>query len=311
MKAAQINEYGDFSVIRIQDIDAPSPAAEQILVKIRVASLNPFDTIVRSGYMKEAIPLQFPVTLGGDIAGTVAAVGSGVTTVSIGDRLYGQASVVAGDSGALAEFAVTQQDHAAVMPTTLDFNQAASLPLIGVSAIQALEQHVKLQPGQKIFIHGGAGNIGMAAIQLAKHLGAYVATTATGDNIAFVTQLGADQVIDYKSQDFTTLLQDYDAVFDTVGGDDSTKALHILKPGGIAVSMAAQADETIAKGLSVHAISQMTHVTTDMLNKLTSYVEAGIITPQIAKTFPLARSKEAFEARESGSIRGKVVIELT
>ena len=311
MKAAQINEYGDASVIQINDIAMPSVAEGQVLVKVSAVSLNPFDSAVRSGYLQEMIPLQLPVTLGGDIAGTITAVGDGVTHLSVGDKVYGQANVVAGNSGAFAEFAATTGSSIAKIPTSLDLIQAASLPLVGVSALQALTQHINLKPGQKIFIHGGGGSIGMVAIQIAKHLGAYVATTATGDAIKHVTSLGTDEVIDYKDRDFRTILKEYDAVFDTVGGEDFTKSLNILKPGSIAVSMAAQADATIAKGLDIQTISQATHVTTEMLDALSKLIEAKIVTPQIGKVFPFAQIKDAFEARESGSIQGKVVVEIS
>ena len=310
MKAAQINQYGDASVVQINEVAVPTPADDQVLVSVRAVSLNPFDSTVRNGYMKDAIPLQLPVTIGGDIAGTITAVGANVTHVTVGDNVYGQANVVAGDSGAFAEFAATATDHIAKMPTTLDFNQAAALPLIGVSALQALTQHIHLQSGQKIFIHGGGGAIGTIAIQLAKHLGAYIAVTATGDDIERVRNLGVGEVIDYKSQDFTKLLQNYDAVFDTVGGDDFTRSLSILHQGGIAVSMAGSADETIVKGLGVQAISQMTRVTTNMLDTLSKLVEAGAIVPHIGKIFAFEQIKEAFIARESAMIPGKIIVEL-
>ncbi|MDN5275116.1 MAG: NADPH:quinone reductase Zn-dependent oxidoreductase [Candidatus Saccharibacteria bacterium] len=311
MKAAQINEYGDASVIQINEVSEPTISEGHVLVAVHAASLNPFDSTVRSGYMKEMVPLQLPVTIGGDIAGIVTAIGNDITHVAVGDKVYGQANVVAGDSGAFAEFAATASAHVAKMPASLDFNQAASLPLIGVSALQALTQHITLQAGQKIFIHGGAGNIGMIAIQVAKYIGAYIATTATGDDIEAATSLGADEVIDYKTQDFAKILEKYDAVFDTVGGDDFTRSLNILKPEGIAVSMAGRADETIAKGLNVQAISQMTQITTEMLTELSRLVEAGVITPQIGKVLPFSQIKEAFEARESGTIHGKVVVEVS
>jgi NADPH:quinone reductase-like Zn-dependent oxidoreductase len=310
MKAAQINEYGDASVIHINEVPEPTVSEGHVLVAVHAVSLNPFDSTVRSGYMKEMIPLEFPATLGGDIAGTVTEIGDNITHISVGDNVYGQANIVAGDSGAFAEFAATAGKHVAKMPSQLDFNQAASLPLVSVSALQALTQHINLKPGQKIFIHGGAGNIGMVAIQIAKHIGAYITTTATGDGIEVATNLGADEVIDYKSQDFAKILEDYDAVFDTVGGDDFTRSLSVLKPEGIAVSMAAQADETLAKGLNVQAIHQMTQITTEMLDEVAKLVEADVITPQIAKIFPFEQIKEAFETRESGEIHGKVVVEL-
>jgi alcohol dehydrogenase len=310
MKAAQVSEYGGPEVIKINEVDKPTPASDQVLVEVHAASLNPFDTTVREGYMKEMIPLHFPATLGGDIAGVVVELGEGATNVAVGDKIYGQANVVAGNSGAFAEFVATSCGQVAKAPEKLDYKEAAALPLVGVSAWQALTVHLNLQSGQKLFIHGGAGGIGTIAIQIAKHLGAHVATTATGDGIARVTKLGADEAIDYKSQDFAEVLGNYDAVFDTVGGDDFAKSLGILKRGGSAVSMIAPADEAKASELGVTAMMQSTKVTTEALDELRKLVDSGVVTPQIGKVFPLDEAKEAFEARESGTVAGKVVLEI-
>ena len=308
MKAAQINEYGDASVIQLNDIDTPELKPGQVLVEVHASSLNPFDTAIRSGMYKDMMPVQFPATLGGDIAGVITEVASDVSSVAIGDKVYGQANAVAGNSGALAEYAATAAGQVAKAPEDLDFQQAASLPLVGVSALQALTQHIALQPNQKIFISGGAGGIGTVAIQIAKHIGAYVATTASGDGLDYATQLGADEVIDYKAQDFTELLSGYDAVFDTVGGDEFAKTLGILKQGSVAVTMAAQPDEAKAAELGVTAIHQMTQVTTAALDELRQLIEQGVVTPHIDKVFPLAEVVEAFTARETSSVKGKVVI---
>lgn len=279
-------------------------------MEVHASSLNPFDTALRAGNVKEHIPLQFPATLGGDIAGVVTKVGKNVTNVAVGDKIYGQASVVAGNSGAFAEYAATSAGEIAKAPANLDFNQAASLPLVGVSALQALKQHINLQSGQKIFIHGGAGGIGTIAVQISKHFGAYVATTATGEGIEYVKQLGADEVIDYKVHDFAEVLNGFDAVFDTVGGDDFNKSIDILKQGGTAVSMTGKADEARATELGITAITQSTHVTTEMLDALSELLEASVIAPQVDKVFPLEQIQEAFTARESGTVKGKVVIEI-
>lgn len=311
MKAAQIKAYGDASVVEVVEIDKPSAGAGQVLVEVEAASLNPFDTIIREGYMKEMIPLQFPVTLGGDIAGTIVEVGAGVENVAVGDTVYGQANAVAGNSGALAEYAATSADQVAKAPSGLSIQEAASLPLVGVSALQALTQHINLQPGQKIFITGGSGGIGRVAIQIAKHLGAYVATTATGEGIEIAKALGADEVIDYKTQDFATLLSDYDAVFDTVRGDDTNKLLGVLKRNGVAVTMTGTFDETKANEAGVTALSQNTHVSTAALDELTRLVEDGVVKPGIGKVFALDDIQAAFTAREDGSVKGKVVIEIS
>ncbi|MEO5690601.1 MAG: NADP-dependent oxidoreductase [Candidatus Saccharimonadales bacterium] len=310
MKAAQIQEYGGPSVVTVVDAEKPVVKAGQILVEVHAASLNPFDTTIREGYMKDMIPIDFPATLGGDIAGTVVEIGDGVDTVAIGDNVYGQANIVAGNSGAFAEYAATAAGQVAIAPTNVSITEAAALPLVGVSAMQAVHEHIALKANQKILIIGGGGGIGRVAIQVAKHLGAYVATTASGEGIEIATTLGADEVIDYTSQDFTELLHDFDAAFDTAGGDEFAKALSILKQGGIAVTMTAQFDEAQAKDLGITAIAQMTHVTTAVLDQLRELVEADVVKPYVGKEFSLDEVQEAFTARESGTVDGKVVLNI-
>ena len=310
MKAAQISLYGDPSVIELRKTNKPSLAAGQVLVEVYAASLNPFDSAVLAGYTKDIMPLAFPTTLGGDIAGIVVEISDDVTGIAVGDKVYGQASVFGGNSGALAEFAATKSTQVSLAPGNVDFKQAASLVLVGVSAVQALTELIGLRPGQKIFIHGGSGGIGSIAIQIAKNIDAYVATTATGDNITLVKNLGADEVIDYKSQDFADLLKDYDAVFDTVGGDDFAKSLIVLRPGGMAISMVVKFDAAKANKLGIKTLQQSTQVTTERLNALTDLVEAGVITPRIGQIFPLDQTSQAFDARQSGKIQGKIVVEI-
>lgn len=310
MKAAQINKYGDSSVIEINEVDMPKIESGKVLIEVHASSLNPFDTGVRSGYMSQAIPLQMPVTLGGDIAGVVIEVGEGVKNVSVGDKIYGQANTVAGNSGAFAEYALTTANQVARIPSGLGFEQAGSLSLVGVSALQGIKDNIGLKSGQKILIHGGAGNIGAIAIQIAKNIGAYVSATAKSEDTDFVIQRGADEVIDYTKQDFVKILRDYDAVFDTVGGEDFTSSFKILKENGVAVSMIAPVDETKAKEAGIRALTQTTKVTTEALNELSKLVEDGVVTPKIGKKFSLEHIKEAFDARESGKVRGKVVIEI-
>ena len=310
MKAAQINEYGDASKIHVNEVDKPAAGEGQVLVEVHASSLNPFDSKLRDGVMQN-IPLKFPATLGGDIAGVVVEVGPGASDFAVGDKVYGQAAAVAGNSGAFAEYAATKAGQIAKAPTNLDFTEAASLPLVGVSAVQALIEHINLQAGQRILIHGGSGGIGSIAIQIAKHLGAHVATTAPGEAIDFVKKLGADEAIDFKTQDFTTLVHDYDAVFDTVGGDVFEKSLGVLKPGGVAVSMIAHVEDAVAQQRGVTAISQGTKVTTEKLEKLAKLVEDGVVTPQIAKVFPLGQIQEAFKFRETQTFTGKVVLQIS
>ncbi len=310
MKAAQISEYGSTDVIQVRDIQQPIIGDEQVLVEVHAASINPWDTMVREGRVKDVMPLELPVTLGGDLAGVVSAVGKRVTGLQAGDKVYGQTGQTGGNTGAFAEFAAVAADEVGHMPENLDFNAAAAVPLTGVSAWQVLVNHLKLQTGQKILIHGGAGGIGTMAIQLAKQLGAYVATTATGDGLDYVKQLGADETIDYKTQRFDEVLSDYDAVFDTVGGDTYDTSFKVLKKGGVIVSMTVQPKQELMDQYGVIALHQLTHVTTADLDTLRGFIEDGVVTVHVDKTFPLAQVAAAFEARESGSIRGKVVVTI-
>ncbi len=309
MKAAQINEYGSADAVTIASIDTPTPGEGQVQVEVHAASLNPFDTMVRAGFVAAMIP-ALPVTLGGDISGVVAAVGDGVSDFAVGDEVYGSANAVSGASGALAEYAVTASGQLGKKPQGIDFETAAASVLVGVSALQAIDEHLKLKAGQKILIQGGGGGIGSLAIQLAKHRGAYVATTVSGADVDYVKSLGADQVINYETEDFTALLSDFDAIFDTTTGEGLEASLRVLRAGGVAVSMIASVEPSVAEAHKVSVVSQGTQVTTERLKVLGELLEQKVLIPRIAQIFSLEDIKQAFEARENGAT-GKIVVTLT
>jgi NADPH:quinone reductase-like Zn-dependent oxidoreductase len=311
MKAAQITGYGGAEVMQVVE-GAPNPVvgAGQVLVAVHAAAVNPFDWKVREGMVRQMAELQFPAILGGDFAGVVAEVGEGVTSVSVGDEVYGLANAL-GSHGSFAECTAVQAESVGAKPSSVDFATAAAMPLAGVSAYQALVDHAALQSGQKVLIHGGAGGIGTFAIQLAKHLGAYVAATAATEDVDFVKELGADEVIDYKTQDFATIIRDYDVVYDNVGGETFTKSHAVLKPGGVVITMAAQPDEALMAQYNVKAIGQFTQVNTERLAKLTELIDAGIITVHVDKTFPLEQVAEALDYIKQGQHRGKVVLSIS
>lgn len=312
MKAAQYNRYGGPEVIEINNnTSKPSPSKGQVLVEVYAASVNPFDWKLRAGYMKAMIPLQFPVTIGGDFSGIVTQLGPSVDgEFKVGDEVYGQALVLNGGSGAFAEFAAANIANIGPKPKNVTHIEAASLPLVGSSAIQALEEHINLKSGQRILIHGGAGGVGHIAIQLAKSLGAYVATTVSSKDVEFVKNLGADEVIDYKNQNFEDEIHDFDAVFDTVGGQTVDKSFKVLKRGGIIVSMLGQPSTELAKQYGITAIGQMTNTNAKHLIRLVELVEIGTIKPQIAKVFAFDQTREAFDYLEKGHPRGKVLLKI-
>jgi NADPH:quinone reductase-like Zn-dependent oxidoreductase len=306
MKAARYLEHGAPDVVKVTEVDPPEAGSGQVLVEVHAASINPFDAKLRAGVT--GIKVNFPFTPGGDLAGIVKAVGPGVTSVKPGDKVYGQGAGVAGNSGTFAELAVTKEGELALAPD-VDFITAGALPLAGVSAWQALHDHLQLESGQKLLIHGGTGAIGSIALQLAKHIGAHVAVTTSGADAAYAKELGADEIIDYETERFEDKIHDYDAVFDTAGGDVFERSLAVLRRGGKAVSMAAQADQNKAAELGVTAETQKTKVTTERLNRLRELVDADHIKVRIDSTFPLDQVAEAFKKQDARP-RGKVVVKI-
>ncbi len=310
MRAAQINEYGDADVLQFTtDADKPTAGAGQVLVEVHAASVNPFDYKVRAGQTQQIAQLTFPATLGGDFAGTIVEIGDGVNGFEVGQEVYGQTSPLSGH-GSFAEFTPVKAESLASKPASVDFITAAAIPLTAVSAYQALVDTLHLSAGQKILIHGGAGGIGSFAIPLAKHLGAYVATTASPEDLDYVRQLGADEVIDYTAEKFEDKLHDYDAVFDTVGGETYRRSFAALKSGGQIVSMVEQPDKQLEAEHNVTATNQFTIVTTERLSRIAELVDSDALPVTIDKTFPLENAAEALEYIHVGHHRGKVVIRI-
>jgi NADPH:quinone reductase-like Zn-dependent oxidoreductase len=308
MKAAQISAYGGQDVLAVTaDALKPSIDSGQVLVEVRAAGMNPFDWKVREGYLKDAVPMELPATLGGDVAGTVAEIGEDVEGFKVGQAVYGQANALSGQ-GSFAEYTPVKATQLTAKPESVDFTTAAALPLAASSAYQALVDHIGLQKGQKILVHGGAGGIGSLAIQIAKHIGAYVATTATADGMEFVKGLGADEVIDYKTQDFSEAIKDYDAVFDTVGGETNKKSYTVLKPGGTLVSMVEKPDEELVKKYGITYTSQATASSRKRLEVIAKLVDEGVLKPAVDKVFVLDDAAEALEYLKTESPKGKVVL---
>jgi NADPH:quinone reductase-like Zn-dependent oxidoreductase len=259
-------------------------------------------------------PLQFPSTLGGDFSGTVKRIGEDDDISSEfkqGDEVYGYASVLSGGSGAFAELALANKDSIAYKPKSLNHLEAAGLPLVGVCAWQALVENIGLSKDRKILIHGGAGGIGSIAIQLAKHLGAHVATTVSTSDKQFVQQLGADQIIDYKKENFVDVIHDYDAVLDTVGSETYNRSFRVLnKGGGIIVSMLEQPNTELMNQYGIKAIFLFSQVNRQRLTKLARWVDQNNIKVNIDKTFPLDDAGKALDYQNGVHPRGKVVLTL-
>lgn len=309
MKAITIHEFGGPEVLKVEEVEKPVPKGNEVLIEVHASSLNPVDSKSMEKDSPYRSNMHLPMTPGMDLAGVVQMVGKGVDNIQAGDRVFGQASVLRKGSGAFAQYAVTSKDSIALMPGNLSFVEAAAIPLTAASAYQAIFEHMKLQSGQHVLIHGGSGGIGSLAIQVAKNLGAEVTATASGEGIEFAKQLGADRVIDYKSDDFT-MLKDFDAVLDTIGGETYKKSFEVLKRGGVIVSMLENPDEALMDRYGVRAVLEMTRIDRKILTEVASLVEEGILKPNVAKVYPLEEMRQAYEAKDRGNILGKIAIDV-
>jgi alcohol dehydrogenase len=309
MKSVQIYRYGSKEVMQVNpNTSKPNLSSGKLLIKVLAAGVNPIDWKVREGMFQTVKPLRFPATLGMDFSGVVEDVGENVHGFKKGDEVYGQSNYFNDDTGAFAEFIVVSSETCAIKPKNISHLQAAALPLAAISAWQALVDYMKISKGDKILIHGGAGGIGVFAIQIAKYLGAYVATTVSSSSQKFVKELGADEVIDYKNQTFEKLLNNYDAVFDNVGGDVYLNSFKILKPGGLIVSMLEKPCPELMEKYKVQSIVEFTEVNCERLSKLTDLIDKNIIKIPIDKVFSLNQAAEALDYLQHGHPQGKVVV---
>lgn len=333
MKTLRFNRYAKSDNIEFAEVVRPVPKPDEVLVQVHAAGVNPIDTMIPKGTFKPILKFQLPATLGSDLAGIVVEVGSRVTRFKPGDAVF--ASIFDTGNGALAEFAVVPETAAAFKPANLDFVQAAAIPMVGLTSWQALKERANLKPGQKVFIPAGSGGIGTFAIQLAKHLGAKVGTTTSTANIELVRSLGADEVVDYKKQEFETVLHDYDAVLGTIRGDTLDKSLQILKPNSSVISLIGPPDAAFARGrgmnfvmVSVFALLSrgiirrakkrganysFLFVRPDgrQLAEIGELLKSGSIRPVIDKVFPFEQAKDALAYLEQGRAKGKVVVRMT
>jgi alcohol dehydrogenase len=332
LQAALIDRYGDNSRVRLADVPVPAVGHDDVLVKVHAASVNPVDTKIRDGKLKVLLKYRMPLVLGNDLAGIVTAIGPGVTRFKVGDAIY--ARMDKQRIGAFAEYAVVREAVAAPKPANLTFEEAASLPLVGLTAWQALVDIGRVQSGQKVLIHAGSGGVGTFAVQLAHHLGAKVFTTVGQRNIELVKRLGADVAIDYRTTRFEDVVQDCDVILETLGDELLLRSFQSMKPGGVVVSIgntptAAFAREWGLNPLLVFVIGLMSRKAMaaarkrgarfeylfmradgEQLRRIGALVENGTIRPVIDRVFPLSAVRDALAYSESGRATGKVVIRV-
>ena len=304
MHAVVVHQFGGPEELKYEETADPVMNPDDVLIKIYATSVNPVDWKIRKGDRKGAG--KFPMILGRDVSGVVERVGSEVTDFQPGDEVYANPDI--SRPGTYAEYIAVRTSEIALKPVTIGHESAAAIPLAGLTAWQGIFDHGGLQSGQNILIHGAAGGVGSMAVQLAKWKGAYVIGTASAQNAAFLKQLGADEVIDYKNEDFSEKLKDLDVVFDTIGGDVQTKSLKVLKPGGILVSTVGIKDEEALKAKGLRGAQYMAHPSADQLQQLADLVDTGKIKPVVFKIFSLKEIEEADRLSEEGHSRGKIVL---
>ena len=332
MKAFIVDRYGRGKSLRLGEMPEPELREDDVLVQVHAAGVNMLDNKIRDGEFKLILPFRLPLILGNDVAGVVARVGSRVRRFKVGDEVYARPDQ--NRIGTFSEFIAMNEADVAPKPKALTMEEAASIPLVGLTAWQALIERAKLKKGQKVLIHAGSGGVGTIAIQLAKHVGATVATTASAANFDLVKSLGADVVIDYRKDDFSKTLKDYDVVLDSQSGEVLEKSLQVLKPGGKIIGIAGPPDPGFAKYIKANWVVGMVmrflsrrirqeakrhrvsysflfmRASGDHLREITALIDSGIIRPVMDQVFPFEATNEALAYVEKGRAKGKVVIKI-
>ncbi len=332
MKAFIVDRYGKKARGRIGELPDPKLRENDVLVQVYAAGVNLLDSKIRSGEFKLILPYRLPLILGNDVAGVVVQIGPRVRRFKIGDKVY--ARPPQDRIGSFAELISMNEDAVAMIPKKLTMEEAASIPLVGLTAWQALIERANLKKGQKVLIHAGSGGVGTIAIQLAKHLGATVATTTSTANLDLVKSMGADIAIDYKTTDFAKVLHDYDVVLNSLGTETLNKSLEVLKPGGKLISISGPPDPDFAKDQGAswflkfvmsllssgirkkakrHRVSYsflFMRASGEQLSEITSLIDAGVIRPVVNRVFPFESTGEALAYVETGRAKGKVVVKV-
>jgi alcohol dehydrogenase len=331
MKAMIIDRYGKVP-LKLADMPVPTLGENDVLAEIFAASINPVDFKIRDGKLRMLIKYDMPLILGNDFSGVVKQVGSRVKKFKVGDEIYGRA--VKDRIGTFAEYIAIDEDAISLKPKNLTFEEAASIPLVGLTSYQALHDILKLSVGQKVLIHAGSGGVGTFAIQLAKSMGAYVATTTSKAGFQLVKKLGADLIINYRNEEFDKILQNYDAVFDTIGGKTLEKSFRVVKPGGQIVSIAGLPNARFGKEygtgffktslfriatLKITKLEKQYNVkytylfmkpSGEQLSIITDLIESEKIKPVIDRIFPFEDAQKAMEYCESGRAKGKIILKI-
>jgi NADPH:quinone reductase-like Zn-dependent oxidoreductase len=306
MMAWRVHEFGPPSAMKFERIARPTAGKNEVLVKVAAAGVGPWDGWIRAG--QSALPQPLPLTLGSDLAGDIVAVGTGVSSLSAGDQIYGVTN--SQFLGSYAEYAVASAAMISKKPTSLTYMEAASVPVVAVTAWQALFDQARLKSGQKVLIHGAAGNVGAYTVQLAYQAGMQVIATAATDDIPRVRELGANTAIDFKTQKFEEEVRNVDAVIDLVGGEVQKRSFQVLRRGGKLISAVSPPDQALAHSLGIEAAFFLVQVTSERLAEIAGLIDGGKLKTQLGLVLPLADAREAHRMLESLQPRpkGKIVL---
>jgi NADPH:quinone reductase-like Zn-dependent oxidoreductase len=305
MKAIQYNAFGHSDVLQLNQMDQPTIQENEVLVKIAATTINPLEMKIREGYLQQVMPITFPYTPGSDVSGIVEAVGNKVSRIKIGDKVY-----ATNYGGTYAEYISLNEDQAAIIPSNITLNEAAALAIPLTTAYTLLVEAGQLQEGQKVLIHGASGGVGSIMVQMAKAMGAYVIATTSGAELDRVKALGADEVIDYQTQDFTAMVKDVDIVADLVGGETQTNSFEVLKKGGKLISTVMPPAAELAEKHEVVAQFIMSNPSYKKLDFFKELIAQGKIKAQISKTMKLEQAAKAQDLVSKGGVNGKLVLEI-
>jgi NADPH:quinone reductase-like Zn-dependent oxidoreductase len=308
MMAWRVHEFGSPQVMKFERVPRPEPGPGEVLVKVKAAGVGPWDGWIRAG--KSALPQPLPLTLGSDLSGEIVAMGLGVSELRLGDQVYGVTNPQF--VGAYAEYALASAGMVSNKPTSLTHVEAASVPVVAVTAWQALFDHAQLKAGQTVVIHGAAGNVGSYAVQLARHAGVQTVVTASTGDISTVRNLGANTVIDYRTQRFEEEVQNADAVIDLVGGETQERSFQVLRRGGKLISAVSRPDQDLAKRSGVEAAFFLVNVTSEYLTKVARLIDGGKLRTNVGAVLPLADAREAhlMLERVRPQPKGKIVLDV-
>ncbi|TWT26366.1 NADP-dependent oxidoreductase [Planomicrobium sp. CPCC 101110] len=310
MKAIVIDQYGGIEELKEREVGRPAINDDQVLLEVHATSINPIDWKLREGYLKEMLPFEFPIILGWDAAGVVAETGRNVTGFKVGDRVFTRPLTTR--QGTYAEYVPVEEHLLAKMPDSMSFEEGAAIPLTGLTAWEGLVEIAGVKEGDKVLVHAGAGGVGTFAVQIAKSFGAYVATTASAKNEAMLQSLGADRVIDYKSEDFSEVLSGFDIVLDTIGGEVRAKSFGVLKKKGKLVSIIEPPSEGEEEKYDVEIGYFFLEPNGAKLQKLADLYESGQLKAIIGETFEFTEKglKNAHKISETHHAQGKLVVKI-